>query len=68
MPDHDVLERPPAHPPAEEQGLGTALLVGGLLAAVEIAETAAGLVLSASGLVDTGYPIPEDPAAPPRGE
>lgn len=64
MPDHDVLERPAP----EEQTLGTALLLGGLLAMAEIAETAAGLVLSAGGRTGPGYPITEDPPGRPHGE
>jgi hypothetical protein len=49
-------------------GLGGSLALGGLLAAVKIAETATGVVLTAAGVFPGANPPKERPGAWPGGE
>lgn len=49
-------------------GLGGSLALTGLLAAVKIAETATGVVLTAAGVLPGGNPPKERPEAWPGGE
>ncbi|UOZ08153.1 MULTISPECIES: hypothetical protein [unclassified Amycolatopsis] len=49
-------------------GLGSSLALGGLLAVVKIAETATGVVLTATGVLPGGHPPKERPGAWSGGE
>jgi hypothetical protein len=49
-------------------GLGSSLALGGLLAVVKIAETATGVVLTATGVLPGANPPKERPGAWPGGE
>jgi hypothetical protein len=61
----------PSEPSEDEYarlGLGGSLALGGLLAAVKIAETATGVVLTAAGVLPGANPPKERPEAWPGGE